>query len=87
MEAFALALDIDSWEEAVDLAQRSVPNLRSIGWSLVLTSAVPIDPWVQRLWSSPGHPHCYACGCLQRDGHKAECGWLRTRLANAEDKP
>lgn len=35
VEAFALALDIDSWEEAVDLAQRSVPNLRSIGWALV----------------------------------------------------
>ena len=34
VDAFALALDIDSWDEAVDLAERSVPNLRSIGWEL-----------------------------------------------------
>lgn len=34
IEAFALALDIDSWAEAVDLSERSVPNLRSIGWEL-----------------------------------------------------
>ena len=34
IEAFALALEVDSWEEAVDLAQRSVPNLSNIGWVL-----------------------------------------------------
>ena len=34
IEAVALALAIDSWAEAVDLSERSVPNLRSIGWEL-----------------------------------------------------
>jgi len=57
VEAFALALDIDSWEEAVDLAQRSVPNLRSIGWALVdvntIARALMNEPYLSDLWNAP----------------------------------
>lgn len=56
VDAFALALDIDSWDDAVDLAERSVPNLRSIGWALVdvntIARALLNEAFLTDLWSN-----------------------------------
>lgn len=56
VEAFALALDIDSWDEAVDLAERSVPNLRGIGWAIVdvntIARALLNEAFLTDLWAN-----------------------------------